>query len=56
MHCRRLLDRIRALCVRVVASTDYQDANQVLSELKLALHESIERLRVKVARARNGRP
>jgi len=55
MHCCRLDDRIRALCVRLVASTERQDAHEILSELKVALHESIERLRMRVAGALNGR-
>jgi hypothetical protein len=55
MHCRRLDDRIRELCVSLVASTEHQDGNQILSELKVALHESIERLRMRVAGALSGR-
>ena len=54
MHSRRLDDRIRELCARVVASTECHDVNQILSELKVALHESIERLRIRAAAALNG--
>jgi hypothetical protein len=55
MHSRRLDDRIRELCARLVASTEHHDVNQILSELKVALHESIERLRIRVAGALSGR-
>ena len=51
---RRLDDRIRELCARLVASTEHHDVEAILSELKAALHESIERLRKRVAAALSG--
>ncbi|GEM_PF-3423603 len=54
MHSRRLDDRIRELCAKL-ASTEHHDVNQILSELKAALHESIERLRIRVAGVLSGR-
>lgn len=53
-HSRRLDDRIRELCGKLVASTEHQDVDHILSELKVALHESIERLRIRVAAALTG--
>ena len=55
MHARRLDDRIRELCAKLVGSGEYHDVNQILSELKVALHESIERLRGRAAAGLNGR-
>ena len=55
MHSRRLDDRIRDLCAKLVASTEQHDVNHTLSELKAALHESIERLRGRAAAGLNGR-
>ena len=55
MHARRLDDRIRELCARLVGSSECRDVNQILSELKVALHESIERLRGRAAAGLNGR-
>ncbi len=54
MHSRRLDDRIRKLCARLVASTEHHDVDHILSEVRPALHESIERLRMRVAVALSG--
>ena len=55
MHSRRLDDRILDLCAKLVGSSEYHEVDQILSELRLALHESIERLRGRVAAALSGR-
>jgi len=55
MHSRRLDDRIRELCASLVASSEHHDVDHILSELKAALHESIERLRIRAAAALGGR-
>ena len=52
---RRLDDHIVDLCAKLVASTEHPDVDHILPELKEALHESIERLRMRVAAALNGR-
>ena len=44
---RRLDDRIRHLCARVAASTEPGELELILPELKSAIHEAIERLRVR---------
>ena len=44
---RRLDDHIRELCAKVVASQDSEELNRILPELKIALHQSIERLRTR---------
>jgi hypothetical protein len=46
---RRLEDRIRELCSRVVASEDSEELNAILPELREALHWAIERLRTRAA-------
>jgi hypothetical protein len=46
---RRLDDRIRNLCAQVATSKDPDELNQILPELKLAIHEAIERLRKRAA-------
>ena len=55
MPSRRLDDRIRNLCAKLVGSSECHDENQILSELKVSLHESIERLRGRAAAGLNGR-
>lgn len=55
MHSRRLDDRIRELCARVVASTEHHDVDLILPELRAAIHESIERLRIRAAAVLSGR-
>ena len=55
MHSRRLDDRIRDLCAKLVGSNECHEVNHILSELKVALHESIERLRGRAAAGLNGR-
>jgi len=44
-----LEDRIRNLCSQAVAADDPQELNRILGELKLALREHTERLRVMVS-------
>jgi hypothetical protein len=44
---RRLEDRIRELCSRVVTSEDSEELNTILPELREALHWAIERLRIR---------
>ena len=44
---RRLDDRIRELCAKVVASKDSEALTRILAELTVALHQSIERLRTR---------
>jgi hypothetical protein len=44
---RRLDDRIRELCARVVASEDAEELNSILPELRASLHWAIERLRIR---------
>ncbi len=42
---RRLEDRIRRLCAEAVNTTDPVQLNPILEQLRLALHEQVERLR-----------
>ena len=44
---RRLDDRIRHLCTKVAASTDPDELALMLPELKSAIHEAIEKLRIR---------
>jgi hypothetical protein len=55
---RRLDDRIRQLCARVVASKDRDDLEieRILPELRAALHQSIERLRIRAVSILSGHP
>lgn len=53
-HFRRLDDRIRELSARIVASTEQDGVDHIVSELKIALHESIERLRIRAAAVLSG--
>jgi hypothetical protein len=46
-HSRRLEDRIRDLCARVVSAKDPEELNLVLPQLKTAIHQAIERVRTK---------
>jgi nitrogen-specific signal transduction histidine kinase len=46
-HSRRLEDRIRELCARVAASKDQDELNLILPELNTAIHQVIERVRIK---------
>jgi hypothetical protein len=52
---RRLDDRIRELCERLVALKGADDFDRILPELKAALHQSIQRLRIGAAAALSGR-
>ena len=51
---RRLDDRIRHLCAKVAASTDPDELALMLPELKSALHEAVERLRVRAVAILDG--
>jgi hypothetical protein len=42
---RRLEDRIRELCARAVVTTDLDELNTILTQLRPALREHIELLR-----------
>jgi hypothetical protein len=44
---RRLEDRIRELCTKVVASKDAEELEPILSELKGAIHQAVERVRAR---------
>lgn len=44
---RRLDDRIRHLCAKVAVSTDPGELALLLPELKAAIHEAVERLRIR---------
>ncbi len=46
-HSRRLEDRIREMCAKVAASRDQDELNLILPELKTAIHQAIERVRIK---------
>jgi hypothetical protein len=48
-HSRRLDDRIRELCARVIASENSDELNLILPELRTAIHEATERLRLRAA-------
>ena len=52
---RRLDDRIRQLCAKVVASKDADELHLVLPELKSAIHEAVERLRIRAIAMLTGR-
>ena len=51
---RRVDDRIKELCARLVASKDSDDVNLILPELRAALHQSIERLRIRAVAVLSG--
>jgi hypothetical protein len=53
-HSRRLDDRIRELCARLIHLKEHDDLDLILPELKAALHQSIERLRIRAAGALSG--
>lgn len=55
MPTRRLDDRIREMCARVVALKDCDDLDPILEELRAALHQSIERLRMRAVAVLGGR-
>lgn len=46
-HSRRLEDRIRDLCARVVEAKNQDELNLVLPQLKTAIHQAIERVRTR---------
>ena len=43
-------DKIRDLCIRVLAAEDDEATNRILPQLRDALHEHCERLRLVVAK------
>jgi len=47
---RRLEDRIRELCTKAVAAPGSADFNEVMQQLRAALHEHANRLRQLAAR------
>ena len=44
---RRLEDRIRELCARVVATDDSEELAVILADLQRALHEAVQRIRAR---------
>jgi hypothetical protein len=52
---RRLDDRIRELCARVVACNDPEELDLILSELKAAIHQAIGQLRIRAVAMLSGR-
>jgi hypothetical protein len=56
LRSRRLDDRIRELCARVVASEDPDELKLILPELRRAIHEATERLRLRAAATLIGGP
>jgi hypothetical protein len=52
---RRLDDRIRELCAKVGATEDPDELKLILPELKSAIHQMIERLRIKAVTVLSGR-
>lgn len=55
MRCRRLDDRIRELCAKVAATEDPDELKLILTELKSAIHQMIERLRIRAVTVLSGR-
>jgi hypothetical protein len=51
---RRLDDRIRQLCAKVAASKDSDELTVILPELKSAIHDAIERLRLRAVTMLSG--
>jgi hypothetical protein len=49
LRSRRLDDRIRELCAKVIASTDPAELEVILPELRSAIHQAVERLRIRSA-------
>ena len=47
---RRLDDRIRALCTKVVATSDQEELNVLLPELRSCIRQAVERVRAKAVR------
>jgi hypothetical protein len=56
VRSRRLDDRIRELCARVASSKDAEEVNLILPELQSALHQAIQRLRLRTVAVMSGRP
>lgn len=55
LRSRRLDDRIRELCAKVVASRDEKELQVILPELKSAIHQSIGRVRMQAVAVLSGR-
>ncbi len=49
MRARRLEDRIRELCKKIIATEDEADLSTLLAALQIAIHELIVRLRLRAA-------
>jgi hypothetical protein len=45
MPSRRLEDRIRELCAKATATKDQQELEIILTELRSAMHEALQRVR-----------
>jgi len=54
-HSRRLDDRIRELCAKVVASKNADELEVMLPELRSAIHQAIEGLRTRSVAILSGR-
>ena len=54
-HSRRAEDRIRELCAKVIASKDSDELEILLTELRSAIHQAIQRVRMKAVVALSGR-
>ena len=44
---RRLDDRIRELCARIAVTKNPEEVHLILPELRNAIHEAVERLRIR---------
>jgi hypothetical protein len=47
MPSRRLEDRIRELCAKATATKDQQALEIILTELRSAMHEALQRVRTR---------
>jgi uncharacterized coiled-coil protein SlyX len=56
VRSRRLDDRIRELCAKVATSKDSEEVNLILPELQTAIHQAIQRLRLRAVAVMSGRP
>ena len=56
LRLRRLDDRIRELCARVIASRNAEELNLILPELRKAIHEATQRLRLRAVAILMGSP
>jgi hypothetical protein len=56
MHSRRLEDRIRELCALAIYETEPDALNEILQDLRKAVHQYVEQLRKRAASALVGVP